>query len=81
VEGYPTPGCFLAKSAESLEKKRVEFCLRAKKCKIVRKNMKIKGIGDSGWGREGDRAVVGRGSSDSGAFQNGKSWYTPRLFP
>jgi hypothetical protein len=35
---------FFAKSAESLEKKRVEFCASAKKCKRVRKGMKREGI-------------------------------------
>jgi hypothetical protein len=34
----------LAKSAESLEKKRVEFLQSAKKRKRVRKNLKTKGI-------------------------------------
>jgi hypothetical protein len=35
---------FFAKSAESLEKKRVEFCASAKNCKRVRKSVKKKGI-------------------------------------
>jgi hypothetical protein len=38
----PTPRVFCAKSAESLEKKRVEFLWSAKKCKRVRKSMKTK---------------------------------------
>jgi hypothetical protein len=42
--GTPPP-VFFAKSAESLEKKRVGFLLHAKKLKRVRKNMKAKGIG------------------------------------
>jgi hypothetical protein len=37
---------FCAKSAEMLEKKRVEFLMSAKKRKRVRKNLKRKGIGD-----------------------------------
>jgi hypothetical protein len=41
---HPHPGCFWAKSAQSLEKKRVEFFVSAKKCKRVRKNLKRKGI-------------------------------------
>jgi hypothetical protein len=40
----PHPRLFFAKSAESLEKKRVEFLLSAKKCKRVCKDMKIKEI-------------------------------------
>jgi len=40
----PHPGWFLAKSAESLGNKRVEFFLGAKKCKRVRKNVKRKWI-------------------------------------
>ncbi len=42
--GYPHPGCFLAKSAEAIEKKRVEFLWSAKKCKRVRKNVKRKNL-------------------------------------
>jgi hypothetical protein len=41
----PHPAPFLAKSAESLEKKRVEISAGAKKCKRVRKDLKGKGIG------------------------------------
>jgi hypothetical protein len=41
---YPHPRVFFAKSAESLEKKRVEFCASAKNCKRVRKSVKKKGI-------------------------------------
>ena len=37
---------FCAKSAESLENKRVEFFVNAKKCKRVRKGLKGKGIGN-----------------------------------
>src|SRR2546422_9190083 len=44
----PTPGCFLTKSAESLEKKRVAFCVSAKKRKRVRKNLKRKNLSDGG---------------------------------
>jgi len=32
---YPHPGWFFAKSAEALEKKRVEFFVSAKECAIV----------------------------------------------
>ena len=35
---------FLAKSAESIEKKRVAFCVSAKKRKRVRKSIKTKGM-------------------------------------
>jgi hypothetical protein len=38
----PTPSGFSTQSAESLEKKRVEFCTGAKKCRRVRKNLKRK---------------------------------------
>src|SRR6266851_2663703 len=41
---YPHPGWFFAKSAESIENKRVEFCVSAKKRRRVRKNLKRKGI-------------------------------------
>jgi hypothetical protein len=40
----PPTGWFWAKSAEAVEKKRVEFFVSAKKCKRVRKNLKRKGI-------------------------------------
>ena len=40
-EGYPHPGWFLAKSAESLEKKRLEFLAESKR---VRKSMKRKNL-------------------------------------
>jgi hypothetical protein len=43
---HNTPHLFCVKSAEMLEKKRVEFLMSAKKRKRVRKNMKGKGIGD-----------------------------------
>jgi len=43
----PTSVFFLIKSAESHEKKRLEF-LASKKCKRVRKNMKKKGDRDGG---------------------------------
>jgi hypothetical protein len=46
---------FLPKSAETLEKKRVEFCVSAKKCKRVRKNVKIKGIPRFSSGQAGDK--------------------------
>jgi hypothetical protein len=36
-------------SAETQEKKGVEFCMSAKKCKRVRKDVKKKGIGDRGY--------------------------------
>jgi len=42
----PHTPLFCAKSAEMLEKKRVEFLMSAKKRKRVRKNLKRKGIGD-----------------------------------
>ena len=41
---HPHPGWFWAKSAESLEKKKVEFFVSAKKRKRVWKNLKKKGI-------------------------------------
>jgi hypothetical protein len=50
--GYPHPGWFFAKSAEAHENKRVEFLAGAKKCKRVRKSLKIKGIDQNalpGW--------------------------------
>src|SRR5216683_8291921 len=49
----PPPRWFLAKSAESLEKKRVEFCVCAKKRKRVRKGVKRKNLntGASDWWR------------------------------
>src|SRR6266852_986881 len=34
----PPPGVFLTKSAEAIEKKRVEFLVRAKKCKKAQKS-------------------------------------------
>jgi hypothetical protein len=43
-EQFCHPSCFLTQSAETLEKKRVEFFVGAKKCKGVRKNLKGKGI-------------------------------------
>jgi hypothetical protein len=46
LERYPHPGQFFAKSAETQEKKGVEFCTSAKKCKRVRKGVKKKEIGD-----------------------------------
>jgi hypothetical protein len=45
--GYPTPRCFYVKSAESLEKKRVEFFANAKKCKRVRNNVKRKNLNET----------------------------------
>src|SRR5712664_2069917 len=51
----PHPGWFFAKSAESLEKKRVEICASAKKCKRLRKNVKRKGIPRLCWGQVGDK--------------------------
>jgi len=47
VGGYPHPGWFLAKSAEPLENKRVEFSMSAKKCNGVRKSVKGKEIGQN----------------------------------
>ena len=47
VDSYPTPG-FCAKSAQSIENKRVEFLVSAKTRKRVRKNVKRKGIGHRG---------------------------------
>src|SRR5260370_21098507 len=47
------PPCLLSKSAESIENKRVEFVLRAEKCKKcngVRMKMKKDGIGGRKWG-------------------------------
>src|SRR5712691_1645460 len=41
---YPHPRVFFAKSAESLENKRVEFLVSAKKRKRVRKNVKRKDL-------------------------------------
>jgi hypothetical protein len=43
---YATQRGFLTQSAESLEKKRVEFFVSAKKCKGVCKDVKRKGIED-----------------------------------
>jgi hypothetical protein len=40
----PHPGWFLAKSAETIENKGVEFFVSAKKCKRVCKSVKGKGI-------------------------------------
>ena len=48
VDSSPTPG-FCAKSAQSIENKRVEFLENAKKCKRVRKRVKKKGIVGSEW--------------------------------
>jgi hypothetical protein len=48
---YPTPGYFLAKSAEMFERKRVEFFAGAKKRKRVRKNMKRKSLNPNESGR------------------------------
>jgi hypothetical protein len=48
LEGYPHPGWFLAKSAETIEKKRVEFLGSAKKRKRVRKNVKRKNLSGVG---------------------------------
>jgi hypothetical protein len=47
--GYPHPGWFLAKSAQANENNRVEVWVSAKKCKRVRKNMKIKDEWLIGW--------------------------------
>jgi len=47
-QGYPHPRVFCAKSAESLENKRVESFQSAEKCKGVRKSMKRQGISDGG---------------------------------
>ena len=43
--GYPHPGWFLAKSAETIENKGVVFFVSAKKRKRVRKSLKRKRIG------------------------------------
>ena len=51
---YPTPGCFLTKSAEYHENKRVDFFWNAKKCKRVRKGMSLLELAfliPAGWGR------------------------------
>jgi hypothetical protein len=64
--------CFLTQSAESLEKKRVEFFLSAKKCNRVRKIVKRNEM------REKCR---GYGAGEvRREFQIGKSWYTPGSF-
>ena len=43
-EGYhPTPGRFLTRSAESLEKKRVEFLMSAKKVQMSAEECEYKG--------------------------------------
>ena len=42
--GYPTLRAFLTQSAESLEKKKVEFLMSARECKRVQKNVNTKGI-------------------------------------
>jgi len=45
TKGVPhPPRCFLRKSAETIEKKRVEFFLSAKKRKRVRKDVKRKNL-------------------------------------
>jgi hypothetical protein len=44
----PHPRWFLAKSAETIEKKRVEFLVGAKKRKRVRKNVKRKNLSGGG---------------------------------
>jgi hypothetical protein len=44
---HPHPGWFLPKSAETLENKRVEFCVSVKNGKRVRRSVKGKGIGAS----------------------------------
>jgi hypothetical protein len=49
---------FLAKSAEEIENKRVEFLTSAKMCKRVRKSVKRKGIGGREWGI-GRKAITG----------------------
>src|SRR5260370_19766150 len=77
-------GFFFAKSAESLEKKRIEFCACAKERKRVRKNVKRKNLSTvtsderlPGCARPlgQERALLGVNS-----FQNGNCWYTPREF-
>ena len=50
-----TPCCFLPKSAESLENKRVESLMPAKKRKRVRKSVKLKRL---------DISVVRRGAKE-----------------
>ena len=59
---YPTLRGFLTQSAESLEKKGVEFLMNTKKCKRVRKSVNAKGIG-MGTGSRGDD---GRGAEPAG---------------
>ena len=52
----PHPGCFLTKSAEYHENKRVDFFWNAKKCKRVRKGMSLLELAFlilAGWGRGG----------------------------
>ncbi len=54
----PHPRVFLAKSAEEIENKRVEFLMSAKKRKRVRKSVKRKGIRGREWG-VGRKAITG----------------------
>jgi hypothetical protein len=53
--------CFLTQSVETIENKRVEFFVSAKKCKRVWKKLKRKGIGRKtleGWNVEEKRLKV-----------------------
>ena len=53
--GYAHPGWFLAKSAETIERKRVAFLVRAKKCKKVQKS--AQGFENKGDRGQGDRLL------------------------
>jgi hypothetical protein len=56
----------LTLSAESLEKKRVQFLMSAKKCKRVRKDVNTKEIGKGGQAVEG--MDEGRGAEPAGGY-------------
>jgi hypothetical protein len=66
--GYPTPGRFLTQSTESLEKKRVQFLMSAKKCKRVRKDVNTKEIGIGKRGQAVEGMDEGRGAEPAGGY-------------
>src|SRR5260370_21153553 len=70
LQKAPHPRCFFAKSAESIEKKRVEFLMSAKMCKRVRKSVKRKAID---CGRIGMLAGSMVGSLGVAPHENGRS--------
>src|SRR5712692_254123 len=71
-----TPGVFFAKSAESPENKRVEFCASAKKRKRVPKNVKRQGIDRKHAGRFAGLKVrtSKRPWAPGGSWMCGKHW-------